>query len=81
MTLKLACLIIHSDRSQLGMAMCFSCGCPYALHMPALWLPAGYVVIRWPVPTHISKRFHKGNPFVLVIWLSNKTWLRSWTWH
>lgn len=78
---QIGCLIIQRDRSQLGVATHFSCGCPYAPHMPVIWLPKGYVVICSRVPIHISKRFHKGNPFVLVIWLSNKTWLWSWTWH
>lgn len=33
------------------------------------------------VPAPRSKRFHEGNPFVLPIWLSNRTWLQAWSWH
>lgn len=33
------------------------------------------------VPAPRSKHFHEGNPFVLLIWLSNRTWLWAWSWH
>lgn len=56
-----------------------------AAHVPHIWLQStfrrGCCELAACVNSHNLRVFIRGTSFVLVIWLSNSGWLRSWYWH